>query len=212
MQYPPFFDLVPRLRMYDPLAEFLGAAEGGIVDYGYLDAVRLAGHSCPTVASAYWITCRALRTLYPDQLPERGGIRVELRRKDSDGVAGVVANVASLLTGAGGPGAFKGLGGRFDRRQSLLFEAEIQAEMRFTRLDSMQAVDTAVNLQGVPSAARTSELLPKCLGGSASPAEQQEFRQLWQARVQAVLLDYAEDDQVYRIQPIMPSRFVGAGG
>jgi hypothetical protein len=35
------------------------------------------------------------------------------------GVAGVVANVASLLTGAAGMGGFKGLGGRFDRRTLL---------------------------------------------------------------------------------------------
>lgn len=33
--------------MYDPLAEFLGAAEGGLIEYGYADAVKLAGHSCP---------------------------------------------------------------------------------------------------------------------------------------------------------------------
>jgi len=32
----------------DPLAELLGAAEGGIVEYRYADAVKLAGHSCPT--------------------------------------------------------------------------------------------------------------------------------------------------------------------
>ena len=35
MQYPSFFDQVPRLRMHDPLAEFLGASEGGILDYGF---------------------------------------------------------------------------------------------------------------------------------------------------------------------------------
>jgi hypothetical protein len=34
-------------------------------------------------------------------------------------IAGVVANVAPLLTGAAGMGGFKGLGGRFDRRTLL---------------------------------------------------------------------------------------------
>ena len=52
MKYPAFFDEVPSISLYDPLAEFLGAAEDGILQYGYVDAVRLAGHSCPTVASA----------------------------------------------------------------------------------------------------------------------------------------------------------------
>ena len=32
----------------DPLAALLGAAEDGRLEYHYADAVRLAGHSCPT--------------------------------------------------------------------------------------------------------------------------------------------------------------------
>jgi len=116
---PDFFAAVPRIRLRDPLADFLGAAAGGILEYCYVDAVRLAGHSCPTVASAYWLTRQALRALYGDDLPERGAVRVELAADIADGVAGVVANVASLLTGAAGMGGFKGLGERFDRRTLL---------------------------------------------------------------------------------------------
>lgn len=52
MHYPAFFDDVPAIRLYDPLAEFLGAVDDGVIEYRYLDAVKLAGHSCPTVASA----------------------------------------------------------------------------------------------------------------------------------------------------------------
>lgn len=52
MQYPAFFDEVEPIVLYDPLAEFLGAATAGRVEYTYLDAVKLAGHSCPTVAGA----------------------------------------------------------------------------------------------------------------------------------------------------------------
>lgn len=106
--------------MRDPLADFLGAADGGVIEYCYADAVRLAGHSCPTVASAYLMTRAALRALYADALPERGGIRVELRDERVAGVAGVIANVASLVSGATQDTGFKGIGGRFDRR-GLLF-------------------------------------------------------------------------------------------
>ena len=42
--------------MRDPLARFLGAAEDGVIEYTYADTVKLAGHSCPTVASAYLMT------------------------------------------------------------------------------------------------------------------------------------------------------------
>ena len=79
-RFPAFFDQVPRLTVRDPLADFLGAAEGGVLEYGYADAVRLAGHSCPTVAGAWLMTRAALARLHPGAVPRRGGIRVELRQ------------------------------------------------------------------------------------------------------------------------------------
>jgi len=197
MHYPAFFDDVTAIRLYDPLAEFLGAVEDGILEYRYLDAVKLAGHSCPTVASAYWMTYLALRALYPDSLPERGNIRVEFGKEADEGVTGVIANVISFLTGAAADGGFKGIAGAFDRRDKLFFAVDIASEIRFTRLDTGQTVATTVNMQPVPAAPRIWELLPKCRNGSASPAETAEFRQLWQQRVRALLLDHAEDAQVF---------------
>jgi hypothetical protein len=202
MKYPAFIDDVPKIRLYDPLAEFLGAMDGGIVEYAYLDAIKLAGHSCPTVASAYWMTCKTLKALYDEDLPERGNIRVEFRQRSTDGVSGVIANVVHLLTGAGNDSAFKGLGGRFDRRNKLLFEADIPAETRFTRLDNMQSVSVSVNLRGVPSSPRVSELLPACLNGTASREDRAEFQQLWQMRVKAILLDHADDPDVFSLIPL----------
>ena len=116
MQTPAFFDQVPSIVLYDALAQTLGAVQDGLIEYRYLDAVKLAGHSCPTVASAYWLTYRALGTLYRGELPERGGIRVEFREDRTFGVTGVMANIVSLLTGATSDTGFKGLAGRFDRR------------------------------------------------------------------------------------------------
>ena len=124
IKYPDFFDAVPRLRLRDPLAAFLGAFDEGVIEYGYVDAVRLAGHSCPTVASAYWMTRRALGALYGAELPERGALRVEFREGRLTGVTGVIANVVSMLTGATQDTGFKGLAGRFDRRHRLFFDAE----------------------------------------------------------------------------------------
>ena len=51
--FPAFFQDIPPLTLRDPLAALLGAAEGGLIDYRYADAVKLAGHSCPTVAGAW---------------------------------------------------------------------------------------------------------------------------------------------------------------
>lgn len=121
MGNPAFFDDVRSIVAHDPLAEFLGAAENGRVEYRYLDAVKLAEHSCPTVAAAYWMTLKALEHLYPDALPQRGGIRVDFGQDQLSSVTGVIANVVALLTGATHDTGFKGLAGRFDRRRLLYF-------------------------------------------------------------------------------------------
>jgi hypothetical protein len=199
MKYPAFFDEVPGITLYDPLAEFLGAAEGGILQYGYIDAVRLAGHSCPTVAAAYWASCKALAILYPDTLPVRGDIRVEFSQDSSSGVTGVISNVVSMLTGAMSETGFKGVGGRFDRRERLFFAVEMHSEMRYTRLDTKQTVQIKANLQRVPASPRLPRLMACCIANTASPAETAEFRQLWQERVRSILLDHSDDPEVFVI-------------
>lgn len=201
MGHPVFFDAVPKISLYDPLAEFLGAAEDGILQYGYFDAVRLAGHSCPTVASAYWLTYKALASLYPDAMPERGDILVEFGQGSTSGVTGVIANVVSMLTGATADTGFKGLAGRFNRCDRLFFSVEMPGEMRFTRLDTNQAVTTAANLQRVPASPRMSPLIASCLANRATPEEAAEFRRLWQERVRSILLDHGDDPEVFVVTP-----------
>lgn len=200
MRYPDFFDAVPRIRLQDPLAAFLGAVEDGIIEYSYLDAVKLAGHSCPTVASAYGLTRQALRALYGESLPERGGVRVEFAGDVGTGVTGVIANVVSLLTGAAGDGGFKGLGGRFERRGLLAFHSDVPLEIRYTRLNDGRHVDAAVDLSGVAADPETGPLLQRCLAGAATPAERQRFGALWQDRVRRILLDHGEDEAVFRLR------------
>jgi formylmethanofuran dehydrogenase subunit E len=188
MSYPDFFAAVPRVTLHDPLAKRLGAAENGLIEYGYTDAVKLAGHSCPTVAGAYLMTLKALATLYPDDLPERGGIQVELNAAQADGVAGVTAAVASLLTGAAGEGGFKGLGGRYNRRNLLVFAADID--------DTGARVSVAYHPETVPAPPELQALMPKLLAGTTSVAEETEFGHLWQARVKRILIDHFDDPEL----------------
>ena len=197
---PDFFAAVPRIRLRDPLADFLGAAAGGILEYGYVDAVKLAGHSCPTVGSAYWLTRQALRALYGDDLPERGAVRVALAADIADGVAGVVANVASLLTGAAGMGGFKGLGERFDRRNLLVFAADIPLELRFSCVDGRGQVDAAARIDRVPANPELGRLLQRCLAGIADASERREFGRLWHDRVRRLLLEHGEDPAVFVVR------------
>lgn len=193
MKLPLFFDEVRTLTLYDPLAEFLGAAEDGLIEYTYHDAVKLAGHSCPTIAGAYLSTLKALERLYPDAIPERGAIKVSFREHATSGVTGVMANVATLLTGCTHDTGFKGLAGRFDRRNLLFFSAPIGGEMQFERKDNGASVIAAYRPEQVPSDPAMKELMPLVMAGAASPAEYTEFARLWQERVRRILVEHVDN-------------------
>ena len=192
MPYPEFFNTAPTITLYDPLAELLGAAENGLIEYQYLDAVKLAGHSCPTVAGAWLMTIGALRALYPDETPERGNVIVEFAEDALAGVTGVIANVVGLVTGATTDTGFKGLGGRFDRRHLMAFGVDVPGEIAFTRRDTGASVVAAFNARSIPMAQTAMPLLQAILAGRASPEQAQTFGLLWQARVKDILA--AADD------------------
>lgn len=189
MAFPDFFSRIAPLTLRDPLAQVLGAAEDGVIEYRYADAVRLAGHSCPTVAGAWLLAGKALALLYPAALPERGGVAVAMREAQDQGTAGVVAHVLGLVTGAAAEGGFKGLGGRHARRNLLTFGQAIQGEVRFTRLDNAAYVELAYHPQRVASDPAMADLMPKVMAGSAQAGERAEFGRLWQERVRRILLE-----------------------
>ena len=102
MGFPAFFDQALVLVLRDALSELLGATPDGLIEYRYADAVRLAGHSCPTVAGAFLCARAGLRELYGQAVPERGGVEVSLPDAEDAGVAGVIGQVLTLVTGAAG--------------------------------------------------------------------------------------------------------------
>lgn len=204
MQLPEFYSRVPRITLRDPLAGFLGAATDGILEYGYEDAVKLAGHSCPTVASAWMLGCHALHALYPGELPERGGVRVAFASRFDEGTTGVVASIVTLLTGAAQGGGFKGLAGKYVRRDLLSFSEPLPLNLRFTRLDNGQAVDALADLARIPSDPETPILMGACLRGEADEAMTRRFGLLWQERVKRILIDHGDDPHVFIIRPASP--------
>lgn len=193
MHMPAFFDAAPSIVVADPLAEVLGAAEGGLIEYRYVDAVKVAGHSCPTVAGAWLMTRAALARLYPGETPRRGEIRVELRQAIDEGVAGVIASVAGLVTGAANEGGFKGLAGRFARNGLLRFGVPMRGEIRFSRLDNGQSVELSHRPQVVPRPASMGELLRDALAPQATTAARRAFADAWQGWVQVILTKHADD-------------------
>ena len=199
--FPSFFADAPTLTVRDPLAEFLGAAQQGIIEYRYVDAVRLAGHSCPTVAGAYLMALQGLRALYGSDLPVRGEIAVSMRDAPHRGVNGVIASVVQLLTGAAAEGGFQGIGSehRFSRHNLMAFDRPIQAVLGLQRKDTGRAVQVQFNESLVPWADETRALMPIAVAGKASVAELQRFGQLWQDRVRKILVIHANDPQMIQV-------------
>ena len=201
---PEFFDRAPTLTVQDPLAAFLGAAENGILTYRYADAVRLCGHSCPTVAGAYLMVIKGLKALYGEELPERGGIEAAMQGARDEGTVGVTASVVQLLTGAAPETGFGGIGmqGRFARRNLLSFGADIGGTLTLRRKDNGKTVAVSLNAALQPFAPEMRELMPKAVGGSASPDELKQFGELWQERVRAFLIDQADNPEFVTVSEI----------
>lgn len=201
MVLPAFFAQAPRVRVHDALAEFLGAAVGGVVEYGYEDVVRLAGHSCPTVAGAYLMARAGLRALYPEGLPERGGIAVTMSAPEAEGTTGVVAQVFTLLTGAAAGNGFHGIGGRFVRSGLLQYgSGDGDCLASFRRIDNGARVHLALDLASVPAAPQMRALMVRAMAANASGEERNAFAEVWQERVRRLLLEHADDAGVIRVE------------
>ena len=186
-----FYKDVESIVLKDKLGAFLGVDED--FTYTFKDAVKLSGHSCPTVAGAYLMTLKALKELYKDELPVRGEIRVELRDAKSAGTAGVLANVASFITGAKEEDGFKGLQGQYFRNNLLKYEAPIKGEMRFTRLDNSKSVEVMYDLSNVVLSGFDGSLMQKGLQKTATKDELETFGAAWQQRVKEILLKHKDE-------------------
>lgn len=200
MGLPEFYALAPRIVMHDPLAELLGTSDDGLIEYGYADAVRLAGHSCPTVAGAWLMARAALRDLYPDSVAERGGITVTMSLPEDEGTTGVVAQIFTLVTGAAAANGFHGIGGLHVRQGLLAYAGgDTRVVAYFQRRDNGAKVGVALDASQVPAAPEMRTLLGRALAAGATSAERRTFANAWQDRVRRLLLDHADDAQLIRV-------------
>ena len=186
MKYPDFFKNIETIKLQDSLSAFLGTFEDGIVEFSYLDVVKSAGHSCPTVAGAYLSTLYGLKALYGEEIPQRGNIRVDFKESQTEGVAGVIASVITNITGATTDFGFKGIGGNFNRANLMFFNQDIKSSVRFTRLDSNKSVDVVYNPNSIPPLEAQQPLMQKIMQGVATPSERKAFGEAWQDRVRRI--------------------------
>ena len=184
MQYQPFFDDIEPIVLIDELAKFLGVNDTGIIEITYLDIVKTAGHSCGTVAGAYLSALLGLKALFPNETPKRGEIKVELRRTPTEENAGVVGCVLSNITGATTDYGFGGIpGGKFNRRDLLFYEADIDADIRFTRLDLGKSISVNYHPHKVVN---PMKILMSAIGENATPEDIASFPQRFQAMIKTL--------------------------
>lgn len=215
--FPEFYAQAPTLAVRDPLAQFLGAARQGRIEYGYTDVVRLTGHSCPTVAGAYLMALHGLRALYGTETPVRGDVEVFMRDAPGSGVTGVISSVVQLLTGAAAETGFPGAGKRalFARKNLLSFGADIDGVLAMRRRDTGKAVVVHLDSAAVPWPDEMPPLMAKAFAEQASSAELERFAQLWQERVRRMLIDYADHPALVQVSDwpaaaLKPQQHVGA--
>ncbi|MFK5937867.1 MAG: FmdE family protein [Sulfurimonas sp.] len=186
MSYPQFFDTIETIKVKDPLSQVLGAFDDGKYEFSYLDVVKSAGHSCPTVAGAYLMTLVALNDLYPNESTIRGDIKVEFKESLEEGVAGVIGNVISQITGATDKSGFKGLNGKFSRHSLMTFNSDINSSVKFTRVSNNKSIEIIYDPSSIPANPNMMPLMQKLLSGEASNEEIKEFGNLWQERVEKI--------------------------
>ncbi len=186
MKYPDFFTTVETIKLTDQLSNFLGTFEDGIVEFNYLDIVKSAGHSCPTVAGAYLMCLEGLKALYKDQIPNRGDIIVSFKEDSKSGVAGVIANVATQITGATEDSGFKGIGGNFVRHDLMNFNDNIASNMKLQRKDNGQSVEIFYDPSSIMPNPQQAPLMQKIMQNNASQEEHELFGKLWQSRVENI--------------------------
>jgi hypothetical protein len=203
MNYPDFYEQAPVVRTRDPFAEMLGAARDGMLEYHYADAVRLAGHSCPTVAGAFLMGRAALAALFPDEPAERGAIAIHMPAPESEGTTGVTAQVLTLLTGAASDNGFHGIQGRFRRKGLLSFAERKEGEaISFKRLDTGAGVTVSLDVSPVPGDPAQGARMAAILYGNADDEQRVAFANAWQERVRRLLLEFADDPRVIRVTPV----------
>jgi len=197
MKYLPFFDEIETITLYDDLSKFLGVNDDGVIELSYVDIVKTAGHSCGTVAGAYLVALKGLKALYGDDLPSRGEIKVEIKKAATEDNAGVVGCVLSNITGATTDYGFGGIpGGKYNRRELLFYEADIEEDVRFTRLDTQETV--AVNYRP-RRVVNPMEILMSAIKPDAKAEDIESFPVRFQAMVKTV---FDNADSVIEVKKI----------
>ncbi len=202
---------IEPILMKDPLLELLGQANGPI-PYFYEEAVKLAGHSCGAVSGAWNITRLALKSLYAEEIPVRGQIKVLAPGAEGEGTVGVLGEVITFITGSAPKTGFQGGGfGKNYIRRDLMIYAEkntntAPSEMVwvFERLDNNKRVGIKYNTSKIlpQVTAEWNKLSSKIVNGVATHEETDAWVKYWNDRVIFVFENADSLDGLFTIEQL----------
>ena len=187
MKTSSFYSSLPTIKLNEPLYDLFGVAPTSEIEFSFADAVKIAGHACPTVAGSYLMTYHGIKALYPNEIPIRGNFKLHFSTDEAEGVTGVIANIMGTILGAAGVGGFKGLGGKYYRNNKILFNQILKSKVEIVRIDNNQSVRIDYFPEIIPSSDATSPLLSKILSNSATDLEKLTFQNLWNQRLEKIL-------------------------
>jgi formylmethanofuran dehydrogenase subunit E len=177
-----FYSRVEPIRVKDPMAAVVGSTKPGeeIFEITIGDVGMYVGHICIGVAGAYRLTQLALESLYGDEVPERGKIRVAANSPC------VTLDVASYITGAR---AFYGCGEA--NKDALAVDKNLGEEGNFIMV--FQREDTGRVVKGIFHKhiflyPERKALEKEILEGKATQEQKERFWQMEQEKVRQILL------------------------
>ena len=144
---------------------------------------------------------KTLESLYPDAVPERGGVVVTMGAAEVEGTTGVIAQVFTLITGAAANNGFHGIGGQYARHNLLRYGGGDRSSIAsFRRADTGDTVHLSMDLSSIPPAPQLRELMVRALAADATSEERAAFGSVWQDRVRRLLLEHPDDPAVIRVE------------
>lgn len=179
---------MPSIECKDPLSQFLGSFDGGIIEYDFEYVAKLTGHACPTVLTAYLSALAVAKALYGNETPVRGNIDISIRDTKDNGTTGVMASVFSAIFGAGDEGGFKGIGGEFARNDRCKFKADIAEFALFRRIDTGECVYLDFDFKAMQSLPTPN--IGTALSKFLKNEEITEFQEGWLSKLKAVAKDF----------------------
>ncbi|GMT42441.1 MAG: hypothetical protein IEMM0002_0852 [bacterium] len=191
-----FFADVEPISLRDPLASILGAVDDDEpMHYTYQDCIKLAGHACPSVSSAFKLTKLALKELYGSELPVRGNVEVRFAGNRETGANGPIGQVIQYLTGAAIETGFHGLGGEYSRANLFTYDENFDGgpglTVEFKRIDTGKKVAVHADPSMIPMTEDEqsySSYMPKVIQGAAATDEKEKFYLFWQGKNRKILL------------------------